>query len=671
MARLRVWVWLCVVLGILGAAPLVTAQVADLTAAHQSGQTFLTWTEVGGVDISYRVYRSETPIIAIDASLEFLGEVDDRSSENVRHSNLTNSTSFFRIADLGTPLTATDGLFVHTVIQAASSYYVVTPVIGGVENTTVVPGANALANPVAESLATPRPVLQSNMLFRRHYVHWGSDQDTPLTPAMWNRPSRAFNFRVIFNPNFSGARPVLLKLHARGGNFQQQQPDFSHPEAVVLAPDDWLEEQPSNTFWYGMNRAFPDTSSYSQHPNVDYTVRRVMAELDFVLGEQIFETDPDRVYVTGGSMGGVGAVFLCYRYPDRFAAAHATIPKFDFSCAANQCWAEPATGELLWGSIADNLPTTDGIGVYDRLNLGFLAQADVAVDRPLITARNGRNDTVVGWPEKPPTYAAFQAARQPAVFFWDESTHNGMGVVWGAVMNERRAELWDYRISQPVPAFSELSIDDDPGNGDPLEGDLVGSINGYLEWNVASLTETPESHSVLCSLRSTADLDNSPAATATVSWTPRRLQLLDLIPGQSYRFRNLQQPAGMEIENRLVVADADGLVTVAGAIITDLGNEFRLEALDQPEFRRGDANLDTEVNIGDAVHTLSRLFSGGPASECAAATDANADQLFDISDAVFTLAYLFSLGPPPPAPGPDSCGFDPGSGTDCAFYPCP
>ncbi len=667
-------VWLAVAVVLLGVAPaasLLTAQVTNLTALHQAGQTFLTWTESAGAGVSYRVYRSSQPILAIDVSAEFLGEVDELSSENLRQTGLSGGPSFFRITELGTPLEATDGLFVHTVSADGDGFYAVTSVVGGFEDTTVSSGQNSLTSPVAETAATPRPILQSIVGFRRHYVHWVSDQDTAFAPAMWNRPSRAFNLRVIHNPSFVGPRPVLLKLHARGGNYQLP-PDFLHPEAVVLSPDDWIGESPGNTFWYGLNEAFPDTSAYARNVNVDYTVRRVMAELDFVQNESLFDADPDRVYLSGSSMGGVGAVFLAYRYPDRFAAAHAIVPKFDFSCSADQCWLEPENGDLLWGTLAGNLPTTDGIGVYDRLNLGFLAEAEPGADRPLITAWNGRNDVVVGWPEKPPTYQAILSARQPAVFLWDESEHGGIGGVWGAVMNQRRAEMWSYRIAQALPAFSSLSIDDDPGEGDPIDGDLVGSINGYLEWDVASIEDTVQHHAIRCALRSTTALDDAPAATATVDWTPRRLQQFFLVPGASYLFSNFQEPSGNEIESRSVVADANGIVTVPAAIVTQQGNVFRLETLvTTPEFRRGDSNQDAETNIGDAIYTLSHLFSSGPPSICAAAADANDDNQVDIGDAIFTLAYLFSSGSPPPAPGPDLCGVDPSSGIDCGSYPCP
>ncbi len=43
-----------------------------------------------------------------------------------------------------------------------------------------------------------------------------------------------------------------------------------------------------------------------------------MAALDQTTAE--FRTDPDRIYLTGLSMGGNGTWYLAYRYPNRFAA---------------------------------------------------------------------------------------------------------------------------------------------------------------------------------------------------------------------------------------------------------------------------------------------------------------------------------------------------------------
>jgi len=75
-------------------------------------------------------------------------------------------------------------------------------------------------------------------------------------------------------------------------------------------------------------------------------------------------------------------------------------------------------------------------------------------------------------------------------------------------------------------------------------------------------------------------------------------------------------------------------------------------------FKRGDANQDSRVDIADAVYLLDYLFKGGEKPACLDAADSNDDGGIDLSDPVYLLAYLFknnSLSPPEPflTIGPD------------------
>jgi hypothetical protein len=69
-------------------------------------------------------------------------------------------------------------------------------------------------------------------------------------------------------------------------------------------------------------------------------------------------------------------------------------------------------------------------------------------------------------------------------------------------------------------------------------------------------------------------------------------------------------------------------------------------------------NADGELNIADAIHTISYLFLFGPLAGCQDSADANDDGAIGLSDAIFVLGHLFSLGDriPPPVAG---CGIDP------------
>ncbi|MFN0059680.1 MAG: lamin tail domain-containing protein [Planctomycetota bacterium] len=87
-------------------------------------------------------------------------------------------------------------------------------------------------------------------------------------------------------------------------------------------------------------------------------------------------------------------------------------------------------------------------------------------------------------------------------------------------------------------------------------------------------------------------------------------------------------------------------------------------------FIRADSNADGTIDIGDAIFTLSFLFSGGIAPSCPDAADANDDGAIDIGDAIFTLSYLFTPGsqtPPPPFP---TAGTDPTGDTLICGAPC-
>ena len=144
----------------------------------------------------------------------------------------------------------------------------------------------------------------------------------------------------------------------------------------------------------------------------------------------------------------------------------------------------------------------------------------------------------------------------------------------------RRNDLWNHRIHEAVPAFSGLSLDDDPGDGNPAVGDVVGTINGYLTYDRASLVDTPQRHEVIVSLRSGTARDAAPAAVGTVDWTPRRLTAFPEAPGQHVRFGNLQQPGDELLAEWILTADASGRITAPQTTVTTAGNRLRLDVLD-------------------------------------------------------------------------------------------
>lgn len=127
------------------------------------------------------------------------------------------------------------------------------------------------------------------------------------TVTMQGKPYR---YQVFVPAEYSSSSqpwPVILFLHGAGergsdGLFQTQVGIATH---IRRAPSNYpaivvLPQVPTDSLWVGT------------------PADAAMAALDQTMAE--FRTDPDRVYLTGMSMGGHGTWNLAYRYPTRFAA---------------------------------------------------------------------------------------------------------------------------------------------------------------------------------------------------------------------------------------------------------------------------------------------------------------------------------------------------------------
>lgn len=119
-----------------------------------------------------------------------------------------------------------------------------------------------------------------------------------------------YRYQVYVPADYNASQqrwPVILFLHGAGergadGVFQTQ---VGIGGAIRSAPSKWpaivvMPQVPSDSIWLGV----PSDVA--------------IAALDRTMAE--FRTDPDRVYLTGLSLGGNGTWNLAYRYADRWAA---------------------------------------------------------------------------------------------------------------------------------------------------------------------------------------------------------------------------------------------------------------------------------------------------------------------------------------------------------------
>jgi hypothetical protein len=230
-------------------------------------------------------------------------------------------------------------------------------------------------------------------------------------------------------------------------------------------------------------------------------------------------------------------------------------------------WGDPATTDL---------PTPEGLGVYQRLSMAYLATAHPETSEVPIVTFSGRRDSTVGWAEKIPFYAAMQDEKRGGMLFWDDRMHYGVGE-WDPM--ENLEYLRRYRRATSYPALTHCSLDDDPGDGDPDVGTPVGQHGGFVEWDPQPMDQ-PQVWGVKLSLRDLHTTTGPRAApdSATVDVTPRRLQQFVVTPLASYAWSLKRLSDGVTVGSGTVNADANGLVTVPAATVYRSGSWLVIRA---------------------------------------------------------------------------------------------
>lgn len=110
--------------------------------------------------------------------------------------------------------------------------------------------------------------------------------------------------------NQAEPRPLIIYLHGAGDADYDSASVISGGLPAVL----FLEEQPEDFPFVVLSpQAFPGETWWSEE---------TLPVLNALIGDALdtYNLDPDRVYLTGVSMGGYGAWFLATAYPERFAA---------------------------------------------------------------------------------------------------------------------------------------------------------------------------------------------------------------------------------------------------------------------------------------------------------------------------------------------------------------
>lgn len=561
----------------LGATPLTAQAASEIRREHRNGQTFVTWRESALANVDYRVYRSARAIRTnadLDAA-DYLGEVNDRSSRNQGRSLAAGNEHQWVIAEGGPELDVDQGLFVHTAAVAGKAFYAVTSVVGGVEDRTLVTGVNTTSGSISESIGSPQPVVQSVDATGTLFGHWVGDRDTPNLPSLSILPSHGFNFRI--DPGSApGPHGLVLRLHAAGQTYAQGWPArFEAPSDIDILSLSDLQPYTGWTFWFGAQEDLPAA------PGADtkvwhYTMDRAFWTLDWA--EQYLGSthDPERVYVTGGSMGAIGGMYLLNEHPERFAAALLRNGLYDLLATD---YRNPAIFQTLFGSFGLDLPMRSGLSVWLRTNGAYMATMDPALDWPVVRTISGRLDETVGWSSFVELAGGMKAAKRPAVHYFDDRDHSPRGY-WHDLERPLLNRTFAIRRDRPLLRFDDCTLDQRIGNGDRLDGDLIGTVGGYVEYDAATAARSATALDFDVFLRAQGTLDDSPAANAWVRLTPRRTGPFALGSQDLVRFR-LEEGTLLRDEHWLA-PDENGLVTTPLAPVSLTARHASFTRLPRP-----------------------------------------------------------------------------------------
>ena len=580
---------------LIAASSITRAGVTHLKAECRKGKTYVTFTQTPEGKL-YRVYRSTEKIRAV-ADMKPVATLDDTSSREPHHGWQ------HIISDKGQPLDKKTGLFVYTPKKDEQAYYAVT--VDDHEN--IAPGVNALAEPVAETqLEWPGAVLREIKKDRRGLVHvfyyW-------MDHADWNHAAEYYgHYFVVWVPETlkgKAGNPLITNLHSASGASTPGATGVELPRfrnAVSVATSDTYRRSPvksyvGSTGWSGYTNNFKKHRPKQGDVVVGYTELRVVAYTHAVMADPRFGIDPNRVYLRGSSMGGMGTLFIGSHYPDLWASMRANVaPIFRGNSEprdwgdVKKRWASPGEwlrGASLFGPRDLGLTLANGVRAYDWYSISWMARNRLDTDLPPLVHSHASKDWKRAMRLNRNLYRAFAETRRGVWGLWVDKGHGrhghhayGHAVVPGGFMRFLKNEMY--------PAFSNASKDDDygqkdqdkrafigaTGDKDPLKFDAAGVMNTYIDWT-SKLHDMGLADDDLVDAKDRIAITMKSGRPDTMAdVTPHRVQNFVIEPGKACPWKNVDVATGKLVASGEVTADKRGLITVRAFAISKTGNRL-------------------------------------------------------------------------------------------------
>ena len=252
-----------------------------------------------------------------------------------------------------------------------------------------------------------------------------------------------------------------------------------------------------------------------------------------------YKIDPNRVYLSGNSMGGSGTLGIGMRHGDVFAAIKANVP----------AGVEHVSERMFFPP--KSIP--EGVTLPDP---------------PICINYSAQND---GWSVGHDRFARAMNDRKYALFlYWGPFGHANNSAKIMEVNDLIDSFDWlTEKKNEAYPVFTNASVNSKLPWPDNLKNADPGQVNAFFRWR--TLQDTAEAMEVSLFLFSPKNLKTSfeIPSEARADVTFRRLQNFKLKPGASFRW-NFGPAQGVG------KVDAQGLITVAGLKITSAPAALRI-----------------------------------------------------------------------------------------------
>ncbi len=530
--------------------------VEDIQAVHRHGQTFLTWTDVAagkaGAGYRYTVYRSDAPITQSNlsqAQLCMKGLLNNSATlfhaDSWKDDRLNPDKPMSIIQQGAAPLPRWSGLAVITATKKGKTYYAVQATD---ENhrpkILIVPGLSATKDPVLEAPGSIQPILLGDSKSRSPYCQVRGTRNLPLFLRLHPmrgdaEPGLAGDYYSYFGrPNWAfrdGVPGIFSVRERRGWN--------SADDFLTLVSRDSAPQQGADgvvrTYSFGY-ACIPQGAAHKEPRAYPFTERRLRWMVDWAIKH--YHVDPNRVYCGGSSMGGWGTATFSLRHADLFAAVFPKLP----------IWRQRGLNTMVELDREAKIFMEDGhTAYYERMDMVKFV-SEHPEDLPFIGWCIGRKDGRGPlWKGQVDMIKALTQGKHGFAFAWNNGGHSEGGDCFYHITTQYPQTR--FALNRSYPAFGNSSINEDPGHGDPKEGDLVGGINLGFVWT--DPVDEPKKWSIR--------LSNTRAQEPmTVDVTPRRCQRFKARPGESFRWQWASVDDGKKGKNGIVTADRNGLVTI-------------------------------------------------------------------------------------------------------------